>query len=161
MARLNLPDGARARIFDAIVAQLRGNPTLQASGVDAWLAWEDLEGDNQSLDDVQGAAVRLTPELGAMAWRYAGAQSSALVVSIEASLPGMSGHDFLNLQDAIEAALYPDDNHAFEQSLVALGADTGLIRFVQPLTEAAATAGSDGQWRPMGTFEVDVLRNLS
>lgn len=160
MGRLNLPDSPHALVFRAIVAQIRNDATLQASGVEQWLAWEDIDNDNRAIDESQAAIVRITPELGAIAWRYAEAQVGPLVVSLEASLPGMHGDDFMNLQNAIMNALYPADSFAFQNSLVALGAETGQLRFVRPLSQDASSAGSNEQWRPMGTFEVDVLKNL-
>lgn len=161
MKRLNLPDSPHALVFRAIVAQVRNDATLAESGVERWLAWEDIEDDNKALDDFQGPAVRLTPELGAMAWRYAEAQAGPLVVSIEANLPGMHGDDFMNLQMAICDALYPrDPTRAFERSLVSLGAETGQIHFVRPLSQDARSVGTSEQWTPMGTFEVDVEKIL-
>lgn len=161
MGRLNLPDGPHALVFRAIVARIRADAALASSGIEHWFAWEDEDGDNKALDESHAPVVRLTPELGAIAWRYAEAQVGPLVVSIEASLPGMHGDDFMNLQNAIMNALYPDDpTNAFERELVALGAETGQLRFVRPLSQDSRSVGNDEHWRPMGTFEVDVLKNL-
>lgn len=160
MGRLNLADCPKTLIWKAIVDRIRSDATLSAAGLEAILAWEDTDGDNRELDDFQGAALRLTPQLGAMTWLFEATQSGALVVAVEASLPGMDATDFLNLQHAIEGALYPDDANAWINSLVILGAETGLIEFIAPLSEDPSTAGSDGKWRPMGTFKINVRREL-
>lgn len=160
MGRLNLTDGARALIFRAIVERLRTNATLQSSGVEHWLAWEDVDGDNKALDELHAPAVRLTPNLGAMAWLFAGTQSGDLVVDIEASLPGMHADDFMNLQDAIEEAFYADDQFTFCRTLQDLGATTGQIEFIKPLSQDSRSVGADEVWRPLSSFKIAINRNL-
>lgn len=161
MASLNLPDGARVAVWRLVKQQLRGDATLAASGVELVFFEGDLSRDTlTALRDRGGPAVLFLATLGRMAWFTERSMSGALVVSYQVLIPGLDDEDALNLQEAIEAALYPADGHAFEQSLVDAGAVTGQPIFASPLTMQPATAGTSGLLQPTGQFVLDIERGF-
>jgi hypothetical protein len=159
MATLNLPDTPRTLVWRAIVERLQADPDLD-SAIATWIVWDGGTRDNADLSRVKAPALRLYPISGPMTWYDAQSQQGALAVALEAWLPGLDVEDLLNLQGALEAALSPDDGHAFRRSLVAAGAVTGLIEFVAPLAQPHAAAGEQGGFHPLGQFKIDVLRSL-
>src|SRR5437763_883458 len=126
MATLNLPDTPRTLVWRALVGRLQSDPD-QDSTVRTWIVRDGGRHDNADLSRVKAPALRLYPLSGPMTWYDAQSQQGALVVALEAWVPGLDVEDLLNLQGAIEGALYPDDDHAFRRSLVAAGAVTGLV----------------------------------
>jgi hypothetical protein len=162
MATLDLPDDPRTAVWRLIVARLQADAAL-AGAVPTWLVWDGASDSNADLASKRAPVLRLYPVLGPMSWYSAESQQGALVVAVEAYIPGLDCEDVLNLQGAIEAALYPQadaDQFAFQRSLVAAGAVTGYILFGQPLSQPPPQAGGSGAFRPMGTFRVDVERRL-
>lgn len=159
MATLNLPDTPRTLVWRLLVARLQADPALSAA-IDTWITWDGSRDSNADLTTARGVALRIYPVSGPMTWFCESSQSGALAVALEAWIPGLDAEDLLNLQGALEAALYPDDGQSFRRALVAAGAVTGLIEFVTPLAQPHAAAGGQGGFHPLGQFKVDVLRPL-
>jgi hypothetical protein len=157
MAVLDLPDSPRTRVWLALVAQLQADPALSAC-IATWLVWDGTRDCTAALADVPPPALRLTPTTEPMSWYDASAQRGYLVMNIEAYIPSEDARDVLNLQGAIEGALYPADD-SFRASLVDLGAETGLVEFTGPLAETPS-AVERGAFRPLGTLRMAVLRQL-
>jgi hypothetical protein len=158
LAVLDLPDSPRTRVWLALVAQLQADPALSAC-IATWLVWDGTRDCTAALTAETAPTLRLTPTTEPMSWYDASAQIGYLVVNIEAYIPSEDVRDVLNLQGAIEGALYPADAGAFQRSLVALGAQTGLVEFTGTLSETPS-AMKEGAFRPLGTLRVAVLRQL-
>jgi hypothetical protein len=152
LAVLDLPDSPRTRVWLALVAQLQADAALSAC-IATWLVWDGTRDCTAALTAETAPTLRLTPTTEPMSWYDASAQIGYIVVNIE------DVRDVLNLQGAIEGALYPNDAGAFQRSLVALGAQTGLVEFTGPLSETP-TSTKEGAFRPLGTLRVAVLRQL-
>jgi hypothetical protein len=157
MAVLDLPDSPRTRVWLALVAQLQADEALSAC-IATWLVWDGTRDCTAALTAETAPTLRLTPTTEPMSWYDAAAQIGYLVVNIEAYIPSEDARDVLNLQGAIEGALYPADD-SFRASLVNLGAETGLVEFTGPLSETP-TSTKEGAFRPLGTLRVAVLRQL-
>jgi hypothetical protein len=158
VAVLDLPDSPRTRVWLALVAQLQADPALSAC-IATWLVWDGTRDCTAALTAETPPALRLTPTTEPMSWYDAAAQRGYLVMNIEAYIPSEDARDVLNLQGAIEGALYPDDAGLFQRSLVALGAETGLVEFTGPLSETPASM-KEGAFRPIGTLRIQVIRGL-
>jgi hypothetical protein len=161
MATLDLPDDPRTLVWRLIVTRLRDDPALSRV-IATWLTWDGGRDSNKDLESLRPPALRLYPTLGAMTWHDAQSQTAPLIINIEATISGMDAEDILNLQGAIEDALYPAgaEEKVWEAALTAAGADTGLIEFTQPLVDRPETGGEGGNFQPLGTFRIDVLRML-
>lgn len=165
MATLNLPDAPSTLAWRLIVAQLQGNSDLDGV-IRTWITWDGVSGCNADLasDAVASPAIRIYPTEGPMSWYSADQMYCYLNVAIECMVPGLDVEDVLNLQGAIVKALYPapaSAENAFENALVAIGAETGTIEFTQPIMEPHGTAGQGGDFHPLGSFRVKVLRTVS
>jgi hypothetical protein len=161
MATLDLPDDPRTLVWRLIVARLRDDPALSRV-IATWLTWDGGRDSNKDLESLRPPALRLYPTLGAMTWHDAQSQTAPLIINIEATISGMDAEDILNLQGAIEDALYPAgaDEVAWEAALTAAGAEPPQVEFTQPLTDTTAAAGEGGNFQPLGTFRINVLRTL-
>lgn len=162
MATLNLPTDPRTAVWRLIVAQLQADPDL-AREVAVWITWTGEDADNSPLFDLPSPALRLTPVIGPQSWYDAASERGSLVIEVEAWITGNDVEDMLNLQGAIEGALYPADSAAqwaFQQALVAAGAITGLIEFNDPLNEKLKQMVGQSGFSPVGTFKIDVQRTL-
>ena len=161
MATLNLPTGVRAAVWRLVKAQLQNDPTLQSA--DVTLLFFDGEASRQMIAlqaDIPKPNVIFLATLGRMSWFNEQAQSGALVISYRASIDSTDDEDLLNLQEAIEGALYPADSFAFHQSLVDAGAVTGQPAFLSPLSAQQNTAGVSGLLQPTGQIVIEVARPL-
>lgn len=165
MATLDLPNSPSTLVWRLVVAQLQADADLDRV-IRTWITWDGAPNCNVDLasDAVQGPALRIYPTEGPMAWYSADQQVLPLNIAVEATVLGMDVEDILNLQGALVRALYPDDptaERAFEQALVAAGAETGCVEFSQPVTEPHATAGIGGDFHPLGQFRIRVLRTVA
>jgi hypothetical protein len=160
MATLNLPTSAPAAVWRLVKARLKADPALDAAGVRLLF----FEGDRDPTADVAslpGPAVVFVAGLGGLSWWTERAQAGSLLVTYQAALDGLDDEDPLNLEWAIEAALYPDDGFAFHQSLIEAGAVTGQPEFGQPLNLQPSDAGRAGRFTPAGQFAVKVERGFA
>jgi hypothetical protein len=167
MSTLYLPDGVRTAVWRLVKAQLRTDPVLSRE----FITQVFFEGPadrkaTTSLDEYgTDVAVRYLASLGRMVWADERSMEGDLIVSYEVFVRSLDDEDVFNVQEAIESALYPADNHAFEQSLIDAGGDfggatTGQARFSQPTSQALAGAGRDGVFRPTGQFVIEVKRGF-
>jgi len=167
VATLNLPTDPRTAVWRLIVARLQADPALSAA-IRTWLVWDGSGDDNTDITAARGPALRLYPVPEPMTWFDESSQTGGLTVAVDAGIPGHDAEDVLNLQGAIESALYPPGaaGDLWRAQLVAAGAVNGTFVFVHPLAQApvqpppATAAGSLGALHPLGSFRIDVLRNL-
>lgn len=160
MATLNLPDSPRVLVWRLVKARLQADAVLAASGV-ALMFYDGTPDDEEDLQAVEGAALRFYPTNGSQKWFDPSSQSGVLSVAMESNLPTTDAEDVLNLQGAVELALYPADGHAFLQSLVDAGAVTGYCAFDRPLTQPVSTAGANQSMAPSGSFSIEVLKQFN
>lgn len=168
MATLYLPDGVRTAVWRLVKARLRADPVLSRRDVITQVFFEGSVDRTtlKALDEYETpVAIRYLATLGRMDWADERSMKGELVVSYEVFVRSLDDEDVFNVQEAIEAALYPADNHAFEQSLIDAGgasdgATTGQARFSQPATQPIAVAGREGVFRPTGQFTIEVKRGF-
>ncbi|MGE5755753.1 MAG: hypothetical protein ACM35G_08565 [Planctomycetaceae bacterium] len=164
VTKLPLPDGQRTKVFRQVEAFLRNDPVL--SRVVRGDAWKDFSGDPNDAArpaPLQAPAIRIYPAPGPMAWATPDSMLAPLYINIECCVAGLVADDVLNLQDAIERAIYPADpvrRRAQVGALQALGAIDGLVEFALPLWDRAADMGRSGHWFPVGQMRIDVRRTL-
>jgi hypothetical protein len=161
MATLNLPIDPRTAVWRLTRERLQADATL-AGAVETWLTWDGAADSNADLESKRGPALRLYPLMAPMGWYSAESQRAPLVIMVEAAIPGMDVEDILNLQGAIEDALYPPGGAEDDwlRQLTDAGAVTGLFDFVQPLNDPSARAGGGGNFEPIGSLRIDVMKAL-
>jgi hypothetical protein len=159
---LALPPDNRRKVFRKLVNILQSDPVLsRVVSKTGWLVWD---GDSNSDDPLPSEQVcmRLTPRLGPMSWLDESEQECRLTVDFEFALPGFDADDPLDFQGAIERALYPVGGaQDTANSLLALGASTGLVTFDQPASDPDRVSRRDGGWYARGAFSIDVRRTLN
>jgi hypothetical protein len=167
MSTLYLPDGVRTAVWRLVKAQLRADTVLSRPFITQ--VFFEGAGDREEIQSLQSygtdVVVRYLCTLGSMSWWNERSQVGALVVSYETFVRSLDDEDALNVQEAIESALYPDDGFAFHQSLIdayapGVGAVTGQPHFVTPLTTPLSAAGREGTFRPTGQFVIEVERGF-
>ena len=160
MPFLNLVTSPYAAVWSIVKARLDADSALKGCGVR--LVY--LDGTTEALADLESyastGAVLFTPKLGQVQWGYESATRAALQVTVQAILPRADSFDHLNLHSALDDAVQPLKDSAYQASLVSAGAETGLVVFNQPLNPISAQAGKDGVMRLQGSFVVDVQKQL-
>jgi hypothetical protein len=163
--KLPLPDGQRTQIFRQVEAFLRNDPILaRVVRGDAWKDFSGNPNDAAALAPAQAPAIRIAPAPGPMTWATPDSMRAPLYINIECCVAGLVADDVLNLQDAIERAIYPADpvkRLAQINTLQALGASDGLVEFAMPIWDRAADLGRSGHWFPVGQMRIDVRRTLN
>jgi len=134
MATLNLPTSPRTGVFRAIDQILRNDPVLK-SLFDTFISWQGDPQDGRELTKTNAPAIRITPANGPETWKFPESFTGKLYINYELIVDGFDYDDLLNVQWAIERAIYPADDSA-KQAIVATlqqaGAYTGLIEFSNP-----------------------------
>jgi hypothetical protein len=159
--KLPFDDSPRTLVFRAIDDLLRSAPILQSvfSKPGAFRSWRGLPEDKADFALQQGVAVRLTPVPHAENWWFPGATKGDLVIMVEMLVSGLVVDDVENLFYAMAKVLRPSDPttmFAVHDKLKTAGATTGLIEAVNPAHDPNPSAGSDGQFRPVGSFKIEV-----
>jgi hypothetical protein len=160
---LALPDGSRAKVYRAIVAILKADPVLKRVFGSNWSVMSGDPDDVADLSEAEAPAIVLMPSLGPMSWWSPDAFIGPLAISFEVLIDGLNASDVLNLQDAIERALYPADHdaaHAQERALVALGAETGQADFAMPVNDDGKGWGANQQ-HLRGQIIMQVKRSIN
>lgn len=154
-----LPRGVRSAVYRRIVEQLRTDPVL-SNVVKTWETWDRPS--EPQIDAITTApALRVMPVLGSVAWYSPDAQFGPLQLRYELYLEGVDGCDALDVQDALERAIYPADiakQRAFQRDLVNLGCHTGLITFSQP---AAIQAQESDMVMCPGLMQIEIVRGFN
>jgi hypothetical protein len=156
MSTLYLPDGVRVAVWRLVKARLRADATLAQPPV-RLIFFEGTRDATESIGDEPGPAIIFLASMGPLAWNTEREMVGALIVDYQVKVPGTDDEDVLNLQEAIEAALYPDGDD-FRQSLIDAGAQTGQPEFTRPMALPQSAAGRAGMFVPTGQFVVRTLR---
>lgn len=165
--KLNLPDGQRTKVFRYIIQILKADPVLgRVVRGDAWQDFSGNPNDPGPQSPLQGATIRLSPAPAPMGWTSVESMISPLYINIECCIQGVHADDILNLQEAIENALYPADpakQAVIQNTLTGLpfGCMTGLIEFSLPLWDRKEDAGRTGNWYPIGQLRIDIRRTVA
>lgn len=127
-----LDDGPKALINQAVISYLMRDPVLsRVFRPTSWFTWEGRPTDAAEISLAQMPAIRITPAARDPKWSDPVGQKGDLTFDLELWTQGTCSDDISNLWDAIEKAIYTPGDYptarAFEQSLVALGAETGQI----------------------------------
>lgn len=172
MATLNLPDSPHVRVWRLVRARLKADAVLKTEASGLRLVFFDGDGGNEpgrnEITDIRnygGPVLRFLATVGGMNPADERSIVGALVVRCELAIPTLDDEDVLNVQTAIEGALYPEDNFVFHQSLIdagpgSSGADTGEAMFPQPLSVAPHDAGRGGWMIAVGAFTIMVQRGF-
>jgi hypothetical protein len=131
-----LPVGARTKVFRAITAILRRDPVLSSVvRPQNFRDWAGASHDTIEFTFSSSVAIRITPTNWPETWKYPDAFKGWLFLNVDMLIPGTDADDELNLWQAIERALYPEDFAARSAIVAALqqaGAYSGLCEFSQP-----------------------------
>jgi hypothetical protein len=162
MATLNLPTSSRTAVWRVIRARILADPVLPV----VCKVMQFFANEREAAADITqfpSPSLRFYAMPGPATWFDESTMEGELVVTVEAWITGLDEEDVLDLQNAIEAALWPPavvDQYAFQAQLVAAGAKTGYIVGSDPLAVDPSEAGQRNGWHPMGRFTIDVLRLL-
>ena len=163
MATLNLKNGTRPAVWKVLRETIKADPAYDQAQIG--LSFYDGDPDGLAdLDTFPSGVMQFFPACGNMSWFDERSQSGALVVQVEARIRSLDCEDIFNLQEALETTLSTVDSPQFalQAGLVNAGAVTGLVLFQQPLrVQSAGKAGTDGLFRLVGQFVVEVLRPLN
>lgn len=165
--KLPLPDGQRTKVFRFIVNWLQNDPVLsRVIRQDAWQDFSGNPGDPGPQSPLQAPTIRLSPAPAPMGWTSVESMISPLYINIECLIAGVHADDILNLQEAIENAIYPVDGTAqakIQQTLQSPPYEcmTGLIEFTLPLWDRNADMGRTGNWYPIGQIRIDIRRTVA
>lgn len=166
--KLNIPDGQRVSVFRTIVAWLQADKVLGQciKAEEGWKVFSGNPNDASPLPVTAFPVIRLFPAPGPMRWITVESMESPLYINIECSVPGLHADDVLNLQEAIENALYPSDPAVQSKREQILqqppnGCLTGRIEFMMPLWDQnGQDRGKSGNWFPIGQIRIDIRRIL-
>lgn len=165
MAVLKLPTDPRTAVWRLLVQTLKADPTLNRT-VKTWLCWEEPTKTSLLLTAATSPCIRLTPIPGPQRWYTPDSNIGELQVKVEVDILTWDVDDYLNLQGAIERALYPPDREkelAIERAFVAAGAETGQWQFSQPVMDPKAgdpEPGQPPQFNCLGMMKIDVIRTI-
>src|SRR5262245_15500049 len=164
MPRLNLTQGNRSKVFRKIVEFLRNDTTLKQV-VTTWMVWDDSEQDACQVNSEMTPAVHLTPLPQSQSWYSEDAFYGWLVIDVQVNICSKDADDYLNFWEAFEYALYPHNDRttqlAMQQALRDAGAETGLIEFSLPASDANFRLNNDGLWNCRAQIRVSVVRLLN
>jgi len=162
-----LPDGVRTKLFRAIVQVLKADPVLSQI-VERWWEWTSSPTDTGDIPVPEGGKVnmRLTPRMNTFAPWTPDSMTGWLAIKIEATIPGTNVDDYLNLQDAIENAIYKP-NHKdsialqvrFQQIMAPnSGATTGQIVFFAPVYDDTLPERTDNNFYVLGEMRIEIRK---
>jgi hypothetical protein len=160
---VKLPDDNRTLVYRAIVEKLRLDGLL-STYVATWITWDGDANDSRDLTQQEAPIIRLTPQMDIGDWIYETTQYFELVIEVEALIPGLGVDELMNLQGAIENALYTpwdrDTSVAFSTYLMQIGANSGIIGF-RALNDPDVRSRKDGSWLGKGQITIDVNRTIN
>jgi hypothetical protein len=133
---LPLTTSRRTATFRALEAILRADHTLRKVVADKhWYTWDGSPASAGPLP-ANLVAIRLTPAPGPAEFWSPTEQESLLFIDVELTVPGLLIDDLLNLWQAVERAIYPEDHVVAMQHVATLqaasGGAAGMVKFSQP-----------------------------
>lgn len=162
--RLPLVESQYSLVFRTIEGWLRSDPDLgKVVRPDAWKTFMGDPSDASGLPVLQGVVMRLIPSIDPITWATPDSMFAPLNIHVSCCVAGLLADDYLNLQQAIETAIYPKDptvRMAREEKLRAapMYCETGLVTFSMPLGDRSAEIGTSGNWYPVGTMSIIIRR---
>lgn len=167
MATLNLPDCPQVLVWRLVKARLKADTVLAGSGLQLIFFEGDATGRNEvtNISNYGTPVLRFLATLGRMERADERSYRGMLIVHCELFVEGLDDEDALNVQDAIEAALNPEDDFVFHQSLIGAGggssgAEVGEPEFPQPLSFGSHDVGRGGALVATGVFTIEVKRGF-
>ncbi len=163
---LPLKTAPRTSVFRALLGVIGCDPTLRRifGKPGSLRVWDGSTEDAADFALVQAPAARFTPMSGGVDdWFSPEMQFGDLVVGVELLVRGTNVDDVMNLWWAIQRAIYPetpDGPLAIANKLMAAGATTGMVTFIEPAFDPDA-ARSNGYFLAYGRMKVEIREILN
>lgn len=159
--KLPLNDSPRTLVFRCVDDILRADPVLRNifAGEDSFRSWQGRPSDMADFAQAQAPAIRITPIPDGEQYWHPGQMKGFLSIKVDLLLESFCVDDVENLFYAIQRALVPSENSARlarELKLKDSGAMLGQVQFTMPAYDPTPEAGTDGQFRAVGMFKIEV-----